>query len=108
MGVFEKSVDYGPIHTLFLIIFILLLIGLLMNFLTLKISEKFNYTNILSIVVFVLTIGYVYLLSSLDKYLGPVMIQHSFSVFLFLILSLVSVFEGVFEYLIDERKKYYN
>ncbi len=107
-----SAVFDGPVHTFFVIIFILLIIGLLMNFLTLKISEKFNYTNIVSIVVCVLTIGYIYLVSFADTYFGErmntIIFQHNFSVFMFLILSLVSIFEGVIEYYVDERKKYYN
>lgn len=103
------STDYGPLHNLYLVIFLGLILGMGLSFFNLRISEKFNYVNILSIILLVLSVGYVYLVSSIDKLLGAsgVVIQHNFAAYFFIFVCLISVFEGVLEYYISERKKYY-
>jgi len=100
--------DYGPLHTLFIILFLGLIVGMIFNFFNFKISDKFNYVNILSIILLVLAVVYMYLVSSVDKLLGfaPVMMQHNFAPYGFLFICLISIFEGLFEFFIGERRKY--
>ncbi len=92
--------DYGPLHTLFLFIFMGVIIGIILNFLNFKISEKFNYANILSIILFVMNVGYLSLVSSIDNLFGivSVVLQHNFAAFLFIFICFISIFEALIEY----------
>lgn len=98
--------DYGPFHTLFLILLAFLVVGLVFNFLTFRISEKFNYANILSIIIFVMIVGYLSLLSSVDNLFGlaSVVLQHNFAAYLFIFICFLSIFEGLIEYYIIDRQ----
>jgi len=106
---FIKTVnpEYGPLHTLFLFLFMGLVIGLILNFLNFRISEKFNYANILSIILFVMVVGYLSLISSIDNLFGiaSVVLQHNFSAYLFIFICFLSIFEGLFEYYIIDRAR---
>lgn len=102
------KIDYGPLSTLFLSLFIMLIIGLILNFLKLKISDKLNWTNILSLVIFIITLIYMYLVSSIDKAIGGLgSISHDFSAYFFIFICFLSMFEGVIEYYISDKKNYY-
>lgn len=97
--------DYGPLHTLFLFIFMGLVIGIVLNFLNFKISEKFNYANILSIILFVMTVGYLSLVSSIDNLFGivSVVLQHNFSAYLFIFICFISIFEALLEHRLSDK-----
>lgn len=99
--------EYGPVHTLFLILFLGVVAGLVLNFFNLKISEKFNVVNILSIVLFVITVGYLSLVSSVDNLFGmvSVVLQHNFSAYLFIFICFLSIFEGLLEFHIINKKE---
>ncbi|RPI18891.1 MAG: FHA domain-containing protein [Ignavibacteriae bacterium] len=101
------NADYGPLHTLYLIIFIALIAAFAMNFFSLKISDKFNYVNILSVILVVLVIVYLSLISSLDSLVGlaSVVMQHNFAPYFFLFICLISIFEGYLEHYIGERRQ---
>lgn len=92
--------DYGPLHTLFLLLFIGVVIGMILNFLNFKISEKFNYANLLSIILFVMLVGYLSLVSSIDNIFGilSVVLQHNFAAYLFLFICFISIFEALIDY----------
>lgn len=92
--------DYGPLHTLFLFLFMGVVIGMILNFLNFKISEKFNYANLLSIILFVMLVGYLSLLSSIDNIFGilSVVLQHNFAAYLFLFICFISIFEALIDY----------
>ncbi|MBZ0202352.1 MAG: FHA domain-containing protein [Ignavibacteria bacterium] len=92
--------DYGPLHTMFLFIFMGVIIGVILNFLNFKISEKFNYANILSIILFVMNVGYLSLVSSIDNLFGivSVVLQHNFAAYLFIFICFISIFEALIEY----------
>lgn len=105
---FSGKLDYGPLSTLFLVLFVLLVIGLILNFLKLKISDKLNWTNILSLVIFIVTLIYMYIVSSLDKAIGGLgSLAHDFSAYLFIFVCFLSMFEGLIEYYINVKKNYY-
>ena len=92
--------DYGPLHTLFLFLFMGVVIGMILNFLNFKISEKFNYANLLSIILFVMLVGYLSLVSSIDNIFGilSVVLQHNFAAYLFLFICFISIFEALIDY----------
>ena len=100
----DTIIDYSSLHILFLVIFIGLILGLFINFFVLKISSKFNYSNLLSILIFILTMIYIYILPYLGKYIEPARIHHTLSVYIFLVISFMSIFEGFIEFYISERK----
>lgn len=94
------SPDYGPLHTLFLFLFMGVVIGMVLNFLNFKISDKFNYANLLSIILFVMLVGYLSLVSSVDNMFGilSVVLQHNFAAYLFLFICFISIFEALIDY----------
>ncbi|HEY5535139.1 MAG TPA: FHA domain-containing protein [Ignavibacteria bacterium] len=100
--VLSGKLDYGPLHTMFLSIFILVLIGLFLNFFKMRIAAKFNWTNIVSLIIFILTLVYMYIVSSVDTYIGGTgSFAHNFSAFMFIFICFISIFEGVIEYYIN-------
>lgn len=107
-----NSVDEGSLSTIILILFVLLVIGLIMSFLKLKISDKLNWANMVSIVIFVATCFYLYNVSSQDDYLfethkGIKSITNTFGSYLFTFVCFVSIFEGLIEYYIRSNKNNY-
>lgn len=106
-AVLIRSTDVHPERTLFLTVFILLIIGLVLNFLKLKISEKLNWTNILSLVIFIITMIYMYLVAAADTMAGGrASYAHTFSAYMFIFICFVSMFEGVIEYYIKKSNNY--
>ena len=104
---FMSKIDFGPLNTLFITLFIFLVVGLVLNFLKLRISDKFNVPNILSLIIFVITIIYMYLVSSLDTLAGGwASFAHTFSAYMFIFICFVSIFEGVIEYYIKKSNSY--
>jgi len=105
---FSGKADYGALHTVFLILFIIMLMGLVMNFFIIRISNKFNFVNIISVVIFIISIAYLFLINELDNTLSiiGISLKNGISVFLFIFISFISIFEGLFEYFIAERNKY--
>lgn len=102
-----SKIDYGPLNTLFLVIFILLIIGLILNFLKLRISNKLNWTNILSLVIFIVTVIYMYVVSSIDNAVGGLgSLAHTFSAYMFIFICFISMFEGLIEFYISEKRNY--
>jgi len=102
-----SKIDYGPLNTLFLVIFILLIVGLILNFLKLRISNKLNWTNILSLVIFIVTVIYMYVVSSIDSAVGGFgSLAHTFSAYMFIFICFISMFEGLIEFYISEKRNY--
>lgn len=100
-------IDYGPLNTLFLSLFIMLIIGLFLNFLKLRISDKLNWVNILSLVILIITGIYMYLISTLDDLAGGFgALSHTFSAYMFIFICFISMFEGLIEYYISQSKRY--
>lgn len=101
----DIKIDYGPLNTIFLVLFALLIIGLIMSFLKLHVSNKLNWTNILSLIIFVITIIYLYTVSSLDNAAKEsASLANTFSAYMFIFICFVSMFEGVIEYYIKDSK----
>lgn len=111
-GITIKAVNfpgYGGAHTIFLILFILTVVGLIMNFIRLPITSKLNLVNILSLVIFILAVivpvssdssGD----SSLKGILDFLSINFGFAAYLFILLTFISIFEGVIEYYVSANK----
>lgn len=100
-------IDYGPLNTLFLSLFIMLIIGLFLNFLKLRITDKLNWVNILSLVILILSGIYMYLISTLDDLAGGFgALSHTFGSYMFIFICFISMFEGLIEYYISQNKNY--
>ncbi len=108
-GLSIKSLNfpgYGNVHTIFLILFILTVIGLVMNFFKIAITEKLNLVNLLSLVLLIIMIIIAMSANSsmsfdnvlVDLVVGELNIRLSFAAYMFLLLSFISMFEGLIEY----------
>jgi len=101
---YDKDMPF-PAHTLCLVLFILLIIGFAMNFINLRISKQFNAVNIVSVVVFSVTLAYVYLFkNNSDKSFVDIAIL-GYAVYIFCVICFISVFEGLIEYLISRLRR---
>jgi len=114
-GISAKGLNfpgYGSAHTIFLILFILTLLGLFINFINLKITEKLNFVNLVSLVILILVIVIASTTQSsisfdnvmLNMLIDNVNIRLAFPAYIFLMLSFLSMFEGVIEYYISNNK----
>jgi hypothetical protein len=100
-----KKIDYDegpyPVHTVFLSMAILLVIGFGLNFINFKISNKFNVVNIVSIIIFTLVLGYLYMTA--DKYRS--VSSSTIWYYIFAIINIISIFEGIIEFELKKRLK---
>lgn len=114
-GISAKALNfpgYGSAHTIFLILFILTLLGLIMNFIKLPITDKLNIVNLLSLVILILILVIAATAESsisldnviLNMLLDKINIRLAFPAYIFLMLCFVSLFEGVIEYYISSNK----
>jgi len=99
-----EKINYNDLpyhaHTLFLVLFIILLVGFAMNFINLRILKQFNVVNILSIIIFAMSCLNLYLHRYQDKsFYDSTTLQAAVYVFMF--LCFISIFEGLIEYLIS-------
>lgn len=114
-GISAKSLNfpgYGSAHTIFLILFILTVIGLFVNFIKLPITEKLNVVNLLSLVILILVIVIAATAESsisfdnamLNLLIDKINFRLAFPAYIFLLLCFISLFEGVIEYYISNNK----
>lgn len=114
-GITAKGLNfpgYGSAHTIFLILFVLTVLGLFINFIKLQITEKLNVVNLLSLVILILVIVIAATTESsisfdnaiLNLMLDKINIRLAFPAYIFLMLSFLSLFEGVLEYYISNNK----
>lgn len=109
-GLTEKSFNfegYGGIHIVFMILSALTLIGLFMNFLRTTITESFNFVNIISLIIFVISCIIPFIPGDSmgnNEFVKKIVDYHfTFAAFLFVLLVFVSIFEGLIEKLIKNR-----
>jgi len=103
---YDKDMPF-PARTLCLSLLIILIIGFGMNFINLKISRQFNAVNIVSVVVFSITLAYIFLFkNNSDKSFVDIAVL-GFGVYIFTLICFVSIFEGLIEYFINKLFKKY-
>ncbi|MBX7044255.1 MAG: FHA domain-containing protein [Ignavibacteria bacterium] len=109
-GLTEKSTNfegYGGIHIVFMILSALTLIGLLMNFIRTRITESFNFVNIISLIIFVISCIVPFIPGNSmgnNEFVKLIVSYHfTFAAFLFVLLIFVSIFEGLIEKLIKNK-----
>lgn len=114
-GISAKGLNfpgYGSAHTIFLILFVLTVLGLILNFIRLKITDKLNIVNLLSLVILILVIVIAATAGStfsfdnalLNLIAENINIRLAFPAYIFLMLCFISLFEGVIEYYISNNK----
>ncbi len=113
-GISAKGLNfpgYGAAHTIFLILFLLTLIGIVLSFIRMPITDKLNTVNLLSLVIFILAvvigIGADSTISFgdviMDLISGYIDLRIAFPAVLFILVSFISIFEGMIEFHISKN-----
>ncbi|HEY5533929.1 MAG TPA: FHA domain-containing protein [Ignavibacteria bacterium] len=102
----KEAVNYNdmpfPAHTLCLTLIVILILGFVMNFINLKISNQFNVVNIVSIVILSITIAYMYLFKYNNDKAFIEQARFGIGIYIFMIFCIISAFEGLIEYFIKK------
>ena len=113
-GITAKGLNfpgYGAAHTIFLILFILTIIGIVLSFIKMPITEKLNTVNLLSLVIFILAVVIVIGANTTISFDDVIIkliaeaidLNIAFPGVLFVLVSFISIFEGLIEHHISNK-----